>query len=152
MTTTEATPGTAEQLLAAGALFTIILFTLAIALAINIVVCALIYTRFKRIPAEYRTMRPGLVWLLLIPLFALIWNFFVFLRMPESFKAYFDAQGRTDVGDCGRTIGRWYAICAVATLVPCVGYFTSIAGLILLIIFIVKVFDLAGKIPESEVG
>jgi hypothetical protein len=91
-------------------------------------------------------MEPGMVWLLMIPCFPLVWNFFVFQRIPESFASYFSAQGRTDVGDCGKQIGLWYAITAVGACIPLVGYIAGPASLVLLIISLVKLNELKNKI------
>ena len=96
-------------------------------------------------------MEPGLVWLLMIPLVPLVWNFFVYLRLPESYQSYFASVGRTDVGDCGRGIGQWYAICFLACAVPCVNYVAGPAALVLLIIFLVKVMGLKNQIPMTAV-
>lgn len=126
-----------------------VLILLAISLAIAIVVCVLLYGCLNRVPPQFRKMDPGLVWLNLIPLFNFVWNFFVFQRIPESYQAYFNAQGRTDVGDCGKKIGMWYAICAACSLVPCVNYVAGPASLVLLIVFLVKVMGLKNQIPES---
>ena len=123
--------------------------TLAISLAILIVICALLHSALARVPPEHRTMSPGLVWLLLIPLFGIVWNFFVFLRIPESYKSYFTAQGRTDVGDCARGVGMWYAICGALSFVPCLSYLAGPAALVLLIIFLVKVLGLKGQISPA---
>ena len=126
--------------------------TLAILFAILIVICALLHSALARVPPEHRTMEPGLVWLLLIPLFGIVWNFFVFLRIPESYKNYFTAQGRTDVGDCARGVGLWYAICGALLFVPCLNYLAVPAALVLLIIFLVKIFGLKSQIspPASH--
>jgi len=124
----------------------ILLFTVVIMVAISIFICLLIYLPYKDVPAEHQKMAPGLVFLLLIPFFNIIWNFIVFMRIPESFQSYFAAQGRTDVGDCGRQIGLWYAICGVAAIVPCVNYVAGPAALVLFIIFLVKIWGLKGQI------
>ena len=87
-----------------------------------------------------------MIFLLLIPLFNLVWSFFVFQRIPASFKSYFDARGQTDVGDCGKGIGLWLAICMVSSMVPCVNYVAGPASLVLLIIFLIKAFELRGKV------
>ena len=141
-----------EAALIAGLLMVILttlLITLAISLAILIVICALLHSALARVPPEHRAMEPGLVWLLLIPLFSIIWNFFVFLRIPESYKSYFTAQGRTDVGDCGRGVGMWYAICGALSFVPCLSYLAGPAALVLLIIFLVTVLGLKGQISPA---
>lgn len=90
-----------------------------------------------------------MVWLLLIPLFNLIWNFFVYQKLPDSYKSYFSSQGRTDVSDCGKGIGLAYAISAAACIVPCLNYLAVPAALVLLIIFLVKAMGLKNQIPEG---
>ena len=123
---------------------------MAISLAIQALVCYLLSKCLREVPAEHRQITPGKVWLLMIPLFNLIWVFFVFMPMSDSFKSYFNARGRYDVGDCGRQIGLWYCICVVASLVPLVNYLAGPAGLVLLIVYIVKAFELRNKVRQCE--
>ena len=95
-------------------------------------------------------MEPWQVWLLLIPFFNFYWNFIVYQRIPESYQAYFEANGMKGYGDCGKNMGLWYSICTIgAIIVPCVGSIAGIASLVLMIIFIVKEFELRGKIPRD---
>jgi hypothetical protein len=117
---------------------------IAIMWAAHVLICYLLWNDYKRIPAQYRKLEPGLVWLLLIPvpLFQLIWNFFVYLRLSDSFKAYFDSTGRQDVGDCGRNLALWYCILVI---IPCL----NIVALILLILYLVKANDLKNRIPAA---
>jgi hypothetical protein len=133
------------------AILGVLFVTVIVMVAISILICVLIYLPYKDVPAEHQKMAPGLVFLLLIPLFNIIWNFIVFLRIPESFQSYFAAQGRTDQGDCGRQIGLWYAICGVAAMVPCVNYIAGPAALVLFIIFLVKIWGLKGQIAAAAV-
>ena len=131
------------------AMLVVVGIILAISFGIALVVCFLLYTCQNAVPEQYRTLAPGMIFLLLIPLFNLIWNFFVFQRMPESFKNAFDAQGRTDVGDCGKGIGLWLAICYACSIIPCVNYIAGPAALVLLILFIVKMFSLKGLLESG---
>ena len=87
-------------------------------------------------------MEPGMVWLLMIPLFQIVWNFFVLPKTSRSFQRYFAAQGRTEFGDCGEKIGLWCAICFALNLVPCVGLVAWLAAIVLLIMYLVKVVGL----------
>ena len=119
-----------------------------VGLAILVVICALFYSALSRVPAEHRKMAPGLVWLLMIPVFNLVWNFFVVMRISESYQSYFRAQGK-DVGDAGWGIGLAYAICAVVSLVPCLGVLAALASLVLLILYLVKVMGLRGEIEVN---
>lgn len=119
---------------------------MVVVLAIHVVICYLIYNCFNAIPPEYRKQEPGLVWLLLIPFVNLVWNFFVYPKLSDSYQAYFAAQGRTDVGDCGRQLGLIYCILAACCLIPYVGALAGLAALVLLVLFLVKAYELKAKI------
>ncbi len=135
---------------AALAVMLIILFVaLLIGLAIAVGICIMLHIIQARVPVEHQKISPGMIWLMLIPLFGLVWNFFVFQRIPDSYQSYFDSVGDESVGDCGKGIGLWYAICAACSIIPCVNYIAGPAALVLLIIFLVKLFGLRGRIPEA---
>jgi hypothetical protein len=144
----------------------VVVAILAVALAVSLLICWFLMRCFESVPAEHRKMEPGLVWLLLIPCFPLVWNFFVYPRLAESYKSYFDAHGRTDVGDCGRSLAMWYCILSVVNLaltplsyVPhqalkafaggssCM---MSLAALALWIVFLVKANGYKNMIPEDS--
>lgn len=135
-----------EQMFAGAVLLVGAVVFLAI-LAVMAFVCWLLMNCLKRIPQPHRKMEPGMVWLLLIPCFGLVWAFFVGLRIPESFQSYFDANGRSDGSDYGRQIGLFWAIAGACSIVPFVNYIAGPASLILLIIFLVKMNDLKNRIP-----
>jgi hypothetical protein len=120
-----------------------------VALCIHIVVCIFLYSFYKRVPAPFRKMEPGMVWLLLIPCFNFVWNFFAFPRLSKSLQAYFASVGNTAVGDCGEGLALGYSVCEVATLIPCVGLLVWIAAIVLLIIFLMKTNDLTKRIPAT---
>ena len=121
---------------------------LILRLVIGIVVCWLLYGAYERIPRRFRQMDSGLVWLLLIPCFKLVWNFFVFPKLSRSFKAYFDSVGDPTVGDCGEQIGLFYAIADACWLVPCLNHFAFVAAIVLLIVYLIKVHELKRKIAS----
>jgi hypothetical protein len=129
-----------------GALVAMLGIALIIGFGIAIVICFLLSDALKRLPKEFRKMEPGMVWLLLIPCFNMVWNFFVFPKISESYSAYFAVQGRNDVGDAGGRLGLAYAICVPCGLIPCVGYVASLAALVLLIIYLVKITKLKNQI------
>ncbi|MBI5393896.1 MAG: hypothetical protein HZA91_01225 [Verrucomicrobia bacterium] len=136
---------TALSALSAGAM----LIGAVIGIAIGVLICWLLFDCCKRIPAQFRKQEPGMVWLLLIPLFNIVWVFFVFPRLSDSLKAYFDSVGKTGVGDCGRQIGFIYAICAVCGMIPFVNCLAGPAALVLLIIYLVKITGLKGQLPPA---
>ena len=85
---------------------------------------------------------------MIIPLFNVVWNFFVLQRVPESYASYFHSIGRTDVGDAGKSLGLWAAICAAVGIlpIPCIGGLAGLAALVLVIILLVKLYGLKGQI------
>jgi len=111
-----------------------------VGLTITIVLCYLLYTLYKAVPEQHRAMRPEMVWLLLIPCFGVIWNFWVYSGLARSFKSYFDSVGDATVGDCGKAISIWLCVC-----VFCCGP----AALVLLIIFMIRAFELKNKIKSA---
>jgi hypothetical protein len=123
--------------------------SILVAIAINVLICYLLQRCYDRIPPQFRKQQPGMVWLLLIPCFHIVWNFFVFPPLSKSFKAYFDSIDRTDVGDCQESIGLAYSVCAAVSIIPYVGCLTGIASLVLLIIYLIKTNDLKNQIPEA---
>jgi len=154
-------PGRAGAVIAA-VLILVAIFAL-IAIGIQILICYLLYSCYKRVPERHRKLSPGLVWLLLIPLFSAVWNFFVYPSLSDSFKSYFNSAGRTDVGDCGRGIGMTLCIClAIATglsvlarvpvlgvVVPILSCPLGLLSLVLLIVYLVKAIGLKNQIPPQ---
>ena len=122
----------------AGAMLLIAVCVGLIGLAIMALICWNLMGCLKSIPAPYRKMDPPLVWLLMIPCFHLVWNFFVYLRLPASYQAYFAATGKGDGSDCGRSIGLAYAICSACCVIPFLNYLAGPAAFVLLIVFLVK--------------
>jgi hypothetical protein len=122
---------------------------LVVGLGIAAVICFILSDCFKAIPQEHREMEPGMVWLLMIPCFPLVWNFFVFLKLPKSYQSYFAAQGVEDVGDCSEKLGLWYAITVACSIIPCVNYIAGPASLVLLIIYLVKAVELKKRVLQT---
>jgi len=144
--------------LVGGVMLLVAFLGLAMFLGISAVICYLISNCFKAIPQEHRKMEPGMVWLLMIPCFSLVWNFFVWPKLAQSYKAYFDSVGNTEVGDCGYNLNMALCIaCACILLafvpIPCVGQLLgTLAGLAALALFIIcfmKAYDLKGKITSG---
>lgn len=122
----------------------------AVWLVIQAIVCWLLMNCFTAVPSEHRKMEPGRVWLLMIPLFNLVWNFFVYPGLADSYRATFDKRPDANVaGDCGRTLGLALSVCSAVSVIPCIGMFTGLAALVLLIIYLVKAHDLRRRVLDS---
>jgi hypothetical protein len=124
----------------------LILFTL---FALSGVPAVLAYIVLKRVPPTFRKQDPALAFLLLIPFFSLIWSFFVHPKVAESLKAYSDAHGVRDAGDCGASLALWLCISGLCVFVPVLGFAAGIACLVLLTIFYVKAFELSARLPKA---
>jgi hypothetical protein len=131
---------------------------LVISLAISAAICYFLSSTLKRIPPEHRKQTPGMVWLLMIPvpLWTLIWNFFVYPKVAESFQSYFSALGRTDVGDCGRQLSFIFCIACIFMfigVIPCIGLIlgpvVDLTVLVLFIIVMVKFGGLRSQLPPA---
>ena len=132
------------------AFFFFVLMMLLVMFAISVFICYLLWNAQKQVPAKFRKVEPNAIWLLLIPLFNLVWNFFVVPKIAESYKAYFDSIGRTNVGTCGREFAFYYCIAAICCFIPVLGSLAGLAGLVLLILFLIKIYDLKKQIlPET---
>jgi len=86
----------------------------------------------------HQKMQPGMVWLMLIPLFNLVWHFFVVRNVSESVKSWAAEHGKS-VDDAGYTIGLITCIAQCCGLVPIINMLAGPVGLVCLIIWWVKV-------------
>jgi hypothetical protein len=121
----------------------------AVGIAIQCLILFLLYNAYKAVPPQFQTIEPYQVWLLLIPCFNIIWNFFVYQRIPESYQRCMHALGRQDQGDCGQQLGLWYCICVCCSIIPYLGSIAALASLVLLILFLVKMYQLKGIIEQT---
>lgn len=116
-------------------------------LLVQLAICATLYHCLTRLPEGQRRLRASLVWLLAVPGFDLIWNFFVYPRIALSYQDFFRANGRVDGNDCGYALG---LCCAVATLATLFTPWILLAEVILIGAFVLKTRTL--RLQLSEVG
>lgn len=100
---------------------------------------------------ENQVMKPGLVWLMIIPLFGMIWQFFVVIQISDSLKKEFASLGE-DLGDenPGKGIGLAYCITGVASNIPYIGIIPGIASLVCWIMHWVKIVDYRHRIEVLQ--
>jgi len=105
----------------------------------------------KQVSSENRKMQPGQVWLMLIPLFGLVWQFIVINRIADSLKSEFAKRNISIVEDRpGYTIGLTYCILFCCGWIPVLGAFASIAGLVCWIIYWVKINGYKTKLQQTN--
>lgn len=97
---------------------------------------------FNQISEKNRKMQSGEVWLALIPLFGVFWQFVIVNRMADSLKAEFTIRNIEDNEDRpGITIGLAYCILFCLCIIPLLGILTLIAGYVCMIIYWVKIYN-----------
>ncbi len=87
---------------------------------------------------RHRKLEPGLVWLMLIPLFNLVWHFFVVKHVSDAVKSWAAERG-TEVGDAGYTVGLVACIANCCGIIPVLNMIAGPVGLVCIIIWWVKV-------------
>ncbi len=102
----------------------------------------------KRVTPANRTMEPGMVWLNLVPLLNLFWEFYTIIKIAESTVK--DGQARSlDVGDGAKTVGLAFCILGLCSLIPFVNLLAGPAALICFIIYWVKIVGISGKLAPA---
>ena len=143
----------------------LVLFIVFIVLAIGLIPAIFFLitqqNTLKAIQPENRTMSPGEVWLQLIPLFGIVWQFFVVTRISDSLQREFNswANDTTFRAQSNDSISLSYSrptygvglamcICNCCIIVPCLGYLASLAAFVLWIIYWVQLAEFKGKVQR----
>jgi hypothetical protein len=86
------------------------LISIAIGVAINVFFCLALVKTLSLVKEENRKITPILIWLILIPGFNVLWNFFVVIRMSQSIKNELDSREFEVEGNPTLYVGLSYAI------------------------------------------
>ena len=100
----------------------------------------------NRCAPENRAMAPGLVWLMFIPLFNMIWHFIVVINIAKSLGAEFQKRGIAEEPKPGQTVGMVMCILNVCGIIPLLGILCSLGALVCWIIYWVKIAGFSAKI------
>lgn len=119
-------------------------------IAVQVLVCSILYSCLQAVPPQFRRQTPGSSYLLLIPIFNLVWNFVIFLAVAGSYQDYFAHQGRTTMADCARSVALAYCVCGIFLIVPVLNILAAVPALILLIITLVKFWDIKQQLPPRN--
>ncbi|HEY1805991.1 MAG TPA: hypothetical protein VGG45_16075 [Terracidiphilus sp.] len=123
-------------------------------LALTILAMIVLYmhtlaTTLKKCSLTTRTMQPGMVWLLLIPLFNVIWHFFVVLAVGKSLGNEFRARRipSTDP-EPGKSLGIAMCVCGACGIIPGV----VLVYLVLLFIYWGKISGFSRLLDQTPVA
>lgn len=105
----------------------------------------------KEISIENRKMKPSQVWLMLIPLFGIAWQFIMINRISESLKSEFSSRSISiNEEKPGYNIGLTYCILFCCGWIPVLGLLAAIGGLVCWIVYWVKINDFKKKLQQSK--
>jgi hypothetical protein len=115
----------------------------------------------KLVRPENRYMNPGEVWLQLIPVFGLVWQFFVVSRISDSIKRElwtgefsFESREYNQLYYPGvrptYNIGLAYCILFCCFIIPCLGALCYVAGLICWIIYWVRLSEFKSELERRN--
>ncbi len=138
----------ATQVAFSGVIMIVALVFLVIMLIPAIFYCLTLQKALNRVSPENRAMAPGLVWLLFIPLFNLVWHFIVVLNMAKSLGAEFKKRNLAVAADPGKGIGLTYCILLCCTLIPIpfINALVALGGLVCWIVYWVQIAGFSGKL------
>ena len=100
----------------------------------------------QRCSPPNRSMDPGQVWLLLIPVFNLVYQFIVVSNVATSLGNEFRSRNLQKEPEPGKSIGLAYCILSVCTIIPFLGFLTGIACLICWIIYWSKISNFSSDL------
>jgi hypothetical protein len=129
----------------------VVFFLFGLLLIPGILFLLTLQNALKKCDASVRQMEPGMVWLLLIPVFSLVWNFFVVTGIGKSMGAEFRRRGIT----ChepypAQSVGMAMAICQCCCIIPILNILAGLAGLVLWIVYWVKVAEFSGMLDQPQ--
>lgn len=87
-----------------------------------------------------RAIQPAMVWLCLIPLFGIVWNFIMVLNIAKTLRSEFNLRGiPCPEAEPAQSIGLGMCICPLLSFIPIVGFLAALAGLVLWIMYWLKI-------------
>jgi hypothetical protein len=106
----------------------------------TIIYLAALQKALRRCAPESRTMPPGQVWLMLIPLFNVVWQFIIVSRMASSLRNEF-LRRQLPLADPepGKTLGIAMCVLVATSWIPILGMLTGPASLVCWILYWVKI-------------
>jgi hypothetical protein len=133
----------------------LILIIVVIALLPQIFYLLTLQNTLSKVSPSNRKMVPGQVWLSLIPLFGMVWQFIVVTRMADSLQAEFRERGITVPEEKpGYSLGIAYCVLYCCSIIPILGGLASLGGLVVWIIYWVKINEyknLIGSRNDSQI-
>jgi len=102
----------------------------------------------QRCSRHNRAMDPSQVWLMLIPVFNLVWQFIVVNNVATSLGNEFRSRNIQKEPEPGKSLGMAFCILSICSIIPILGVFTAIAALICWIMYWSKISGYSYELAE----
>jgi hypothetical protein len=122
------------------------LVTLAVLLLIMVFYLLTLQKALTRCAPENRAMAPGMVWLQIIPLLGMVWQFFNVINIAKSLGAEFQKRGMAEDPEPGKKLGLVMCILVCCTVIPILGLLASIGALICWVMYWIKIAGYSKKL------
>lgn len=120
-------------------------------LAVGVSYIAYLGNVLSRCAPMSRTMGPGSVWFLLVPVFNLVWSFIVVNALADTLANEFRLRNLPSPElKPGRSIGIAMATCGAVSIIPFVNFLAIPAHLVLWIVYWVKISGYAGQLNVAQ--
>jgi hypothetical protein len=119
--------------------FGFFLLIAAVALVVGVFYISTLRRALQLCAPVNRAASPDSAWLLLIPLFNIVWQFVLYPRISVSLEREFRQRGLPIERDPARSLGFALAILHACSLIPLVKIFTGIASLVCWILYWSKI-------------
>jgi hypothetical protein len=98
-------------------------------------------------------MPPEQVWLSLIPLFGIVWQYFIVNRLADSLALEFSKRNIwTEEKRPGFNIGIVYCILLSASIIPYLGFLSALGGLVSWVIYWTKINEYRNRLIENPIN
>jgi hypothetical protein len=129
----------------------VLIVTLFFALVVVVLYLLTLERALKKCAPASRTMKPGKVWLILIPVFGLVWQFVVVMNIAKSLGNEFARLGiPRPEPTLGKNIGLAMCVCNCCFFIPLLGRLAVIAGFVLCIAYWNRVANYSRALEEHQ--
>jgi len=135
----------------AQSLFIVLFIAILLICLLPVILCLITLQKtLTKCSMASRTMAPEFVWLVLIPLFGIYWQFKVVFAMAQSLRNEFKRRNLTiSEENPGESIGLWMCICTCCTIIPKVGSIAGLIGFVLWLVYWMKMSAYAKVLDDT---
>ena len=136
-------------------LFIILLFSVILCLIPEVLFVLTLQKALQRCAPQNRTITPGSAWLMLIPVFNLVWDFILVSQVSATLEREFRERNIPVEPSPGKNVGLAWCILSVGALIPLLGILSVLAAIVCWILYWVKIAGLSAILaapPDAAVA